>query len=68
MSAEPDIPMVILACAHPSKFPQAVNQAVGIKPPAVPRLIEVMKKEEIYTTLPNEVHQVKAFVEKHASS
>ena len=67
MEEDPAVPMVILACAHPSKFPNAVEQATGTKAPAVPRLAEVMKKAEYYTKLPNALKQVKNFVQDHAS-
>ncbi|MCB9990018.1 MAG: threonine synthase [Rhodospirillales bacterium] len=62
MEQDPAVPMIVLACAHPSKFPQAVQQAVGIKPPAVPRLMDVMQKAEHYTALPNDVEKIKDFV------
>lgn len=68
ISENPDVPMVILACAHPSKFPQAVSQAVGIKPPAVPRLVDVMKKAEHYMAMPNDLKKIKSFIEQEAGN
>ncbi len=67
IAEDPSVPMIIPACAHPSKFPQAVHQAVGIKPPAIPRLVSIMKKAEFFTGLPNDLKQVKNFVTKNVS-
>ena len=64
MKEDPSVPMVVLACAHPSKFPQAVHQATGIKAPAVPRLVDIMKKAEHLTPLPNEVSKVKNYIQQ----
>jgi threonine synthase len=59
--------MVVLACAHPSKFPQAVPKAIGIKPPAVSRLMSVMEKAEHYMALPNDLEKVKGFIKQNAN-
>ena len=67
MEANPATPMVILACAHPSKFPQAVQQAVGTKPPAVPRLVNVMEKAEHFMGIANDLDKVKAFINQNAN-
>jgi len=68
MAEDPGVPMIILACAHPAKFPQAVSEAVGIRPPTMPRLAEVMQKPEYCTVIPNDLKQVKAFVTARAKA
>ena len=55
-------PVVLLATAHPAKFPEAVTQAIGIAPEIPPKLAGLMAQEERYTVLPNEVGAVRTFV------
>jgi threonine synthase len=62
MREQPETPMVMLGCAHPGKFPDAVRQATGQEPPLPPRLAAVMKKAEIFTVLPNDAARVKRFI------
>jgi threonine synthase len=55
-------PVVLLATAHPAKFPDAITQAIGIAPEIPPKLAGLMAQEERYTVLPNEVGAVRTFV------
>jgi len=55
-------PVVLLATAHPAKFPQAITQAIGIAPEIPPKLAGLMAQEERYTVLPNEAGAVRTFV------
>jgi threonine synthase len=57
-----DSPMVALATAHPAKFPDAVEQATGTRPPLPERLADLLEREERYDVLPNEVEAVRAHV------
>jgi threonine synthase len=59
-------PMVALACAHPAKFPDAVERATGVRPPLPPRLADLYSREERLSVLPNSVDAVKAFVRSKA--
>jgi len=59
-------PMVVLATAHPAKFPEAVERATGIRPAVPPALAEIMEKREHITVLPNDVGAVARFVRAHA--
>ncbi|MCY4258577.1 MAG: threonine synthase [bacterium] len=45
--------MVVLATAHPAKFPEAVTTAIGQPPSVPPALAAVATLPEHYTTLPN---------------
>ncbi|WP_374443432.1 threonine synthase [Stella sp.] len=56
------VPMVALACAHPAKFPDAVERATGIRPPLPGRLADLMDRPERMTVLPNDLAAVEAFV------
>jgi threonine synthase len=58
-----DAPMVVLATAHPAKFPAAVEEASGIHP-ALPAWLEgLMEREERFTILPSALE----IVEDHIS-
>jgi threonine synthase len=55
-------PVILLATAHPAKFPEAITQAIGIATEIPPKLAGLMALEERYTVLPNEVGTVRTFV------
>ena len=55
-------PVILLATAHPAKFPEAITQAIGIAPEIPQKLAGLMRLEERYTVLPNEVGIVRTFV------
>ncbi|WP_207478050.1 threonine synthase [Arenibaculum pallidiluteum] len=59
-------PLVVLATAHPAKFPDAVEAAAGIRPGLPARLSDLHSREERMTVLPNDLAAVQAFV--HARS
>lgn len=61
-----DVPLVILATAHPAKFPDAVVEAAHIHPPLPSHLADLFSREERLTEMPNDVHQLRAFIEAHA--
>ena len=62
---DPAIPLVALACAHPAKFPDAVQKATGIHPPLPPHLADLYERKEIFTVLPNDQTQLQDFVRKN---
>ncbi len=64
--ADPGIPVVVAATAHPAKFPDAVEQAAGIRPPLPARLADLFEREERFAVLPAELVQVEGFVRGHA--
>jgi threonine synthase len=49
---DPDVPMICLATAHPAKFPDAVEAAIGIRPELPPHLADLFDREESYETMP----------------
>ena len=55
-------PMVVLATAHPAKFPDAVEKASGIRPALPAWLGDLMTREERATALPNDLKMVEAFI------
>jgi len=59
-----EAPMVTLATAHPAKFPDAVAQAVEIRPFLPSRLKHLLDAEESFTLLPNSAEAVKVHVQQ----
>ncbi len=59
---EPDLPMICLATAHPAKFPDAVEQATGIRPALPDHLTDLLDRSERCETLPNDLRAVETFV------
>ena len=57
-------PVVCLATAHPAKFPDAVEQATGVRPPLPDHLADLHDRPERYEVLPAEVGAVRAHVER----
>ncbi|MBI3452019.1 MAG: threonine synthase [Rhodospirillales bacterium] len=59
---ERGVPMVALACAHPAKFPDAVERATGVRPHLPARLGDLLTRPERMTALPNDLRAVEDFV------
>ncbi|MGO9787653.1 MAG: threonine synthase, partial [Stellaceae bacterium] len=59
-------PLVVVATAHPAKFPDAVESATGIRPEAPPRLAKIMKLPERLEKLPNRLGAVEDFIKSRA--
>ena len=55
-------PTVVLACAHPAKFPDAVERATGRRPPVPAHLEAVLNLPEHMTNLPNDFATVRQFI------
>ena len=53
---------VVLATAHPAKFPDAVEAATGVPP----RLADLFDRPERMSTLPNALASVQDYVRNHA--
>ena len=56
------VPVVSLATAHPAKFPDAIEQAVGIRPAMPPRLAALASKPERVTELPADAALLTRFI------
>ncbi len=54
--------MITTATAHPAKFPDAVEQACGVRPPLPPRLAGLFDKPERVTVLSNDLASVQDFI------
>ena len=53
---------VAVATAHPAKFPDAIEQAIGLRPPLPPRMADLYDRPERFLVLPNELAAVQAGV------
>ncbi len=62
---DPSVPLVSLACAHPSKFPDAVEQAIGIRPELPPHLADLYDRKEYVTVLENDLSKVQEFIKSN---
>ena len=54
---------IVMATAHPAKFPDAVENATGIRPPLPENLADLFERAEKYEVLPNDFATVCEFVE-----
>jgi threonine synthase len=55
-------PRIVLATAHPAKFPDALQAITGERPALPPRLASLMHDPERITSLPNDLAVVERFV------
>lgn len=58
-------PCVALACAHPAKFPDAVERATGIRPALPHAMADLLDRRERFTVLPADSDAVRGFIEKN---
>jgi threonine synthase len=61
--ADPKVPLITLATAHPAKFPDAVEAATGVRPRLPARLADLMTRPERCAVLPNDLPAVQAHIE-----
>lgn len=64
----PHIPIVVLGCAHPAKFPDAVASAIGIRPDLPARSRQLGQLDERYHILPNNPNLLTDFIHQLAAS
>ena len=60
--------ILALATAHPSKFPEAVEEAIGVRLSLPAALSSLMGRSEKVTHLPNNLSQVKKFIRQHSQN
>ena len=59
---------VVLATAHPAKFPDAVEEATGVRPELPPHLSDLLSRPEAAASVDNDVDAVRDFVRAHAAA
>ena len=62
LAADLDAPVVALATAHPAKFPDSVERALGYRPALPERLADLYEREERLTKLPNDLATVREHI------
>jgi threonine synthase len=62
-----DVPVVTLATAHPAKFPDAVERAIGQRPGLPHRIGSLFEREESYARLPATFEAVTAYIAERAT-
>ena len=55
---------IILATAHPCKFPDTIDKSIGIKPSLPDELEYIMKEKENYDIIPNNIIKTKQYIKK----
>jgi threonine synthase len=56
-----------MATAHPAKFPDAVEQATGVRPALPEHLADLLDRPEHCDLLPADVDAVRAHVERRVA-
>jgi threonine synthase len=59
-------PTVYLATAHPAKFPDAVEQATGVRPQLPARCADLFARAERFDALPADVDAVKTYIRERS--
>jgi threonine synthase len=58
------MPVMVAATAHPAKFPDAMERAVGFRPPLPPHLHDLYERDEHYIRAPNDAARIKELVDQ----
>jgi threonine synthase len=66
LAKNPATPMIVLGTAHPAKFPDAVERAIGLRPPLPAHMKDLLRREERFTVLPNDRQAVARFIRQSA--
>jgi len=53
---------IVLGTAHPCKFPDAINDAIKIKPQLPKELLSILEEKEEYQVISNDLENVKKFI------
>ncbi|QHQ35663.1 threonine synthase [Algicella marina] len=59
---DPSVPMITLATAHPAKFPDAVEEATGLRPDLPPHMSDLFAKEERVTEVSNDLSALQTLI------
>lgn len=61
------VPIVTLATAHPAKFREAVERAVGVRPSLPPRVGDLFGREEHFVEIAGDYEATRSFVLENAT-
>ena len=62
LARDPATPMVVLGTAHAAKFPDAIERAIGMRPPLPPFMADMLGKAERFAVLPNDQAEIERFI------
>jgi threonine synthase len=62
------VPMITLATAHPAKFPDAVEAAMGVRPALPDRMADLFDRDERLTRLPNDLAVLQAHIRERIAN
>ncbi len=65
LARDPATPTVVLATAHPAKFPDAVFAATGVRPALPPHLADLLERKEHFTVIANDQKAIEQFISRH---
>ncbi|MBY6242067.1 threonine synthase [Methylosinus sp. Sm6] len=66
LAEDPATPVIALATAHPAKFPDAIEAAIGRRPPLPEHLEPILTARERFSIVDNDVAKVAAFIRERA--
>lgn len=61
------LPVIAAATAHPAKFPDAIEKAVGSRPPLPPHLSDLYERDENFIRAPNDLAAIQERVRNFAN-
>ncbi len=59
---DPDVPLIVMATAHPAKFAAAVEKATGVVPELPERAGDLLNLPERYAVVPNSLDAIRAYL------
>jgi len=59
---DPAVPVVALATAHPAKFAEAIERAVGVAAPLPERMADLMERPERCHAIPNDLATLQSYI------
>ena len=62
LEVDPATPMVVLGTAHAAKFPDAIERAIGIRPPLPAYMADLLGRQERFTVVPNDQTAIERFI------
>ncbi len=66
LEKDPGTPVIALSTAHPAKFPDAIERAIGLRVEPPPRLAPVLQRKERIARVTKDAESVKRFILDHA--
>ncbi|WP_026607323.1 threonine synthase [Methylocapsa acidiphila] len=63
---DPLIPHIVLATAHPAKFPDAIERATGARPGLPAHLSDLLERDERFSVVANDQSEVERFIRARA--